>query len=73
MAEDRLYDLAFAFKNTKLWEKLSDLDLFAVRLPGGEIGYCCVMGQMGDHLDSRAIGVWPVRTCVPFVLWPCTT
>ena len=50
MAEDRLYDLAFAFKNTKLWEKLSDLDLFAVRLPGGEIGYCCVMGQMGDHL-----------------------
>ena len=49
MAEDRMYDLAFAFKNTRLWETLSDMDLFAVRLPEGEVGYCCVMGRMGSH------------------------
>lgn len=56
MADNRLYNLAFAFKNSKLWNKLNDDDLFAVRLPDGEIGYCSVMGMAGEHY---ALAVYP--------------
>ncbi len=40
-----LYALAFAFRKTSLWQQLNDRQLFAVRLPDGSIGYCCVRGQ----------------------------
>lgn len=50
MIPDTLYDLALAFKKTKLWMKLYDSQLFAVRHSDGSIGYCCVMGMMGEHL-----------------------
>ena len=50
MIPDTLYDLAFTFKKTKLWMKLYDSQLFAVRHSDGVIGYCCVMGMMGEHL-----------------------
>lgn len=53
---DRLYQLAFAFKKTKLWRKLSDSQIFAVALSDGEIGYCCVMGMLGEHL---ALALYP--------------
>lgn len=49
MATEEMYELAFRFKGTKLWQLLYDDEIFAVRLSDGEIGYCCAMGQMGEH------------------------
>lgn len=46
---DELYELAFKLKKTKLWEKLFEDEIFAISLPGGETGYCVVMGMMGEH------------------------
>ena len=40
-----LYKLAFAFKRTKLWETLGELQIFAVPMPDGQTGYCSVFGQ----------------------------
>ena len=50
MYPDQLYQLAFAFRKTKLWKALYESELFAVALPDGEIGYCSVMGFGGEHL-----------------------
>lgn len=50
MYPDRLYELAFAFRKAKLWKNLYDTELFAVSLPNGEIGYCSIMGSLGEHL-----------------------
>lgn len=50
MIPDLLYDLAMTFRKTKLWLKLYDSQLFAVRHSDGSIGYCCVMGMMGEYL-----------------------
>ena len=55
MASDRLYDLAVRYRKAKLWKDLTDDALFGVRLADGEIGYCSVMGMMGEHL---ALGVY---------------
>ncbi len=44
------------FRKTKLWERMYDSELFAVRMADGEIGYCCVMGMQGAHL---ALAVYP--------------
>ena len=56
MISDSLYDIAFQFKKTKLWKKLYDTQLFAIEHSDGTIGYCCVMGMMGEHL---ALAVYP--------------
>lgn len=55
MASDRLYELAFAYKKTKLWERMTDSQVFAVELSGGEIGYICIMGFAGEY---RAVGIY---------------
>ena len=49
MATDKMYDLAFQYKGTKLWQQFYDDELFAVKLADGEVGYCCVMGMIGEH------------------------
>lgn len=49
MATDKMYEQAFRYKGTKLWKLLYDDEVFAVRLSDGGIGYCSVMGMMGDH------------------------
>lgn len=49
MATDKMYDLAFQYKGTKLWQQLYDDELFAVQLSDRAIGYCCVMGMIGEH------------------------
>ena len=53
---DSLYDLAFQYKETRLWKKLWDIELFAVTLDDGNIGYCSVMGRNGEH---NALAVYP--------------
>lgn len=55
MASDRLYELAFQFKNCRLWDVIADTELYAVQFQDGEIGYCSVMGMLRQHL---AIGVY---------------
>ncbi len=47
MNSERLYQLAFAYKKTKLWKILSDIDVFAVNLSGDRIGYVNIMGFSG--------------------------
>ncbi len=52
---DLLYDTAFKFKSTKLWKKLSDTQIFGVQLSNKEIGYCSIMGALGEHI---ALGLY---------------
>lgn len=49
MVSDRLYELAFEYKKTKLWKKLSDVEVFAVKLSEDRIGYISIMGNAGEH------------------------
>lgn len=49
MATDRMYELAFRFKEKKLWNQVSSDELFAVTLSDGEIGYCSILGELGEH------------------------
>lgn len=53
---EELYELAFAFRDTKLWNRLYEDELFAIPLPNGETGYCSVMGRAGEHF---ALAVYP--------------
>ena len=46
----QLETLAQEFYKTKLWELLSDSDIFAVELEDGRIVYCCIMGNAGEHI-----------------------
>ncbi len=43
MMFDRLYDLAFQYKKTRLWEKIGGAHIFAVKLSDDRIGYISVM------------------------------
>ncbi len=55
MSTEKMFDLAFAYKKSKLWKRLYDSELFAVRLPNGKTGYCSVMGMLGEH---NALGLY---------------
>ena len=54
---EKMYELAFQYKSTKLWQQLYDDELFAVQLEDGEIGYCSIMGELGDHIALILAGV----------------
>lgn len=49
MITDKLYQLAFEYKKTKLWKFLWDTQVFAVKLSDGNIGYISIMGMAGEH------------------------
>jgi len=51
---DLLYDKAFQFKKAKLWTKLWDTQIFAVKHSDGTVSYCCVMGRGGTHFALAA-------------------
>ncbi len=52
----KLFDLAIELKKLAPWEWMTDEEIFGVENPEtGEIGYCCVMGALGEHL---ALGVY---------------
>ena len=52
---DSLYDTAFKFKSAKLWKKLAMTQIFGVQLSNKEIGYCSIMGALGEHF---ALGLY---------------
>ena len=49
MTRDKLYDAAFRYKKAKIWKKLWDSEIFAVKLKSGETGYVCIMGRNGEY------------------------
>lgn len=50
-----LYDLAYAFRAAKPWKRIYEQEPFALTLPDGQIGYCCIMGRNGEH---RALSLY---------------
>lgn len=48
---DELFKLAFQYRDTKLWKKLYDTEVFAVRFSTGEIGCCGVLGKKGNYIS----------------------
>lgn len=58
MASDKLYGLAFQYKKAKLWEKLYDDEVFAIKLQDGKTGYISIMGMAGDY---NAMGLYVGR------------
>lgn len=54
--DDDILEAAFAYKKTKLWTKLYDTELFALKYPDGDICYVSIMGRLGEH---NAVAVYP--------------
>ncbi len=57
MDKTHLYYLAYAFRNSKVWEQIYEEEIFAIKLPskskktaGSGIAYCVVMGRNGEHM-----------------------
>ena len=55
VTRDKLYEAAFRYKKAKIWKKMWDSDVFAVKLSSGEIGYVSIMGRNGEY---NALGLY---------------
>jgi hypothetical protein len=60
-----LYHEAVEFRKIEPWKWTAETDLFGVQNPaGGEIGYCCILGEIGEvlaivvYLGSRGLEVY---------------
>lgn len=52
---EQLYEAAIDFKKSKCWEWMYDDEVFGVKDPeSGEIAYCCIMGNAGEHFGITA-------------------
>lgn len=50
-----LYEAAVSFKRASCWEWMYDDDIFGVANPEtGEVAYCCIMGNAGEHFGIAA-------------------
>jgi len=50
-----LYEAAAMFKRASCWEWMYDDDIFGVANPEtGEVAYCCIMGNAGEHFGIAA-------------------
>jgi hypothetical protein len=46
-----LYEVAVEFRKAEPWAWIKETDVFGVQNPKtGEIGYCCIMGELGEVL-----------------------
>ena len=46
-----LYQAAKEFGEIKPWKWMTETDIFGIHNPAtGEIGYCCIMGELGEVL-----------------------
>lgn len=50
MISDRLYELAFKYRKTRLWEQMLDNQLFAIPLSGYRTGYVSISGRLQDQI-----------------------
>lgn len=46
---DSLFDAAFSYKKTKLWNRLYDNETFGIRFSDGTAGMAVIMGRIGQH------------------------
>ncbi|MCW6679151.1 hypothetical protein NH286_08285 [Anaerococcus sp. NML200574] len=46
---DKYYKLAFEYKNKKLWKKMDENHVFAIKLDDGKIGLISIMGSNGQY------------------------
>ena len=66
-----LYEAAGRFHKAAPWMWMEDEDVFGVQDPEtGVVGYCCVMGALGEHFalavyrgSEGLAGLWEVRSC----------
>ena len=47
---DDMLAVAFQYRDTELWKELTDSDVFCIPPIRWGTGYCCVMGNAGEHL-----------------------
>ena len=55
MISDKLYELAFKFRKTKLWDILRRGSFFAVKLSDGRMGYIRLIRDGGSNGPQRNI------------------
>ena len=46
---DKLYELAYKYRKTKLWKKISEDQFFAIKLFDGQIGFINIMGAGNEY------------------------